>query len=206
MLSGPVWTNLVAPSLYTFALIGSAVGIVVGIGLVFGTASTLQFFHRVNRKVSMRQALKPMEIPRSLETPGARHPVLGVLFLLGGAFVAFALLTQLDAAKTVAALGIKRNLLAAAIAVGTARWFLVAGAFLAIVSGVMMLFFPAAWQALERRSNKWYSTRQMMAGADEMHFGLDRLVEAFPRAAGTIIGAASLISTAAFAILLFVKR
>lgn len=203
MLSGPIWTNVVAPSLYAFALIGSVVGIVVGIGLVASTAATLGFFGRVNRRISMRKALKPMEIPRSLETPGARHPILGTLFLLGGAFVAFALLTQLDPAKTVTALGIKRNVLGAAIAIGTARWFLILGGVLAVVSGVMLLFFPAAWQAVERRSNKWYSTRQMSAGADEMHFGLDRLVEAFPRAAGAIIGVASLVSSAAFAVLLF---
>ena len=206
MLSGPLWTNVLAPALYAFALVGSATGILVSIGLLVSTASTLQFFGRVNRRISMRKALKPLEIPRSLETPGARHPLLGTAFLLGGAFVAFVFLVQLDAAITAAALGIKKNLAVAAVAIGAARWFLIIGALFAMLCGTLLLFFPAAWQALERHSNRWYSTRRMTAGADEMHLGLDRLVEAFPRASGAIIGAASLISTAAFAILLFGKR
>ena len=197
------WSHFIAPTLNAFALAGSLLGLLVGIGLVLSTDSTLAFFRTMNRRVSMRQTTKSLEIPRNVEGPkGGRHPWIGVAFVLGGGYAAFALLTQLDAVRVVAALRIAENPVTAEVLIDTLRWFLIVGGLAAIVFGVMLLFFPRAWNALEKRANYWYSTRQAMRGGEEMHYGLDRLVERFPRAAGAIIGVSSLVSTAAFGILL----
>ncbi len=82
------------------------------------------------------------------------------------------------------------------------RWFLVAGSFTAILTGVMLLFFPQAWRKLEARANHWYSTRQLEIAGDTLHPSLDRIVEAFPRAAGVVILALSLIAAVASGMLL----
>jgi len=200
-----LWTELVAPALNAFALTGSLIGLVIGAGLLLARAQTLEFFRRMNRRVSMRQATRPLEIPRDVEGgPGHRHhPVVALAFLLGGAYAAVVLFTQLDAGRTVKALGISTNPVTAEVLIQTARWFLIIGGLAAIAFGAMLLFAPRAWLALEARANRWHSTRQMMRGAETQYRGLDRWVESYPVAAGIVLVATSLIASAAFAILLF---
>jgi hypothetical protein len=199
-----LWSELIAPTLNAFALAGSLIGMLIGIGLLVSTDSTLAFCRRMNRRISMRQATRVLEVSRDVEgAPGARHPWLGAVFVAGGAYASFMLLTQLDAAKTVAALGVSRNPVTAEVLVETLRWFLIVGGAAAVVFGAMLLFFPRAWGTLEASANRWHSTRQMMRSGDEMHLGLDRWVERFPRASGALIGVLSTVSAAAFAILLF---
>jgi hypothetical protein len=200
-----LWNELLAPTLNAFALTGSLIGLVIGVGLLVATDSTLQFFRRMNRRVSMRQAAKPLEVPRDIEGgPGHRHhPVVAIAFMLGGAYAAFILFTQLSAARTVKELGITHNPVTAEVLVDAARWFLIVGGLAAVALGALMLVRPHAWVALEARANQWKSTRQMMRGGEEPHDLLDRVVERFPRPAGAVLTVASLVASAAFAILLF---
>jgi hypothetical protein len=200
-----LWNDLLAPALNAFALTGSLIGLVIGVGLLVASESTLEFFRRMNRRVSMRQAAKPLEVPRDIEGgPGHRHhPVVAIAFILGGAYASFILFTALDAARTVKELGITRNPVTAEVLVGTARWFLILGGIAAVALGVLMLARPHAWVALEARANEWKSTRQMMRGGDEPHDLLDRVVERYPRRSGAVLTVASLVASAAFAILLF---
>ncbi len=199
-----VWSNLVSPTLNAFALAGSLIGVVIGVGLLLAAKDTVGFFRRMNRRVSMRRTARPLEIPRDIEgTPGRRMPLVGVAYLLGGAYSAVVLFTQLDAARAVQVLGVKENPITFEVLLNALRWFLIVGGLAAVVFGAMLLFAPQAWRALEVRANRWYSTRQLMRGGDEYHEGLDRLVEAFPRAAGVVLCATSMVASVAFAILLF---
>jgi len=69
-----------------------------------------------------------------------------------------------------------------------------------------MLFFPRLLAAFEARMNRWYSTRQLMPSSGEnMKVPLDLLVEGYPRAAGSIIAAASLVVAVAMGILLVAR-
>lgn len=200
-----LWTELLGPTLNAFALTGSLIGLVVGAGLLVARAQTLEFFRRMNRRVSMRQATKPLEVTRDIEGgPGHRHhPVVAIMFLLGGAYAAVMLFTQLDAGRTVKALGISTNPVTAEVLIQTARWFLILGGLAAVAFGAMLLLAPRAWLALEARANRWHSTRQMMRGGETQYEGLDRWVESYPRTAGLVLVATSLVASAAFAILLF---
>ncbi len=199
-----VWSDFVSPTLNAFALAGSLIGVLIGAGLLIARRDTLEFFRRMNYRVSMRRPARPLELSRNIEgTPGRRMPLVGAAFLLGGAYSAFVLLTQLDGARAVAAFGVRQNPVTFEVIADTLRWFLIVGGLAAIVFGAMLLFAPQAWRALEVRANRWYSTRQLLRGADESHEALDRLVEAFPRASGVVLCAASLVASIAFAILLF---
>ncbi|MBV8032614.1 MAG: hypothetical protein JO035_13975 [Betaproteobacteria bacterium] len=200
-----VWSELVSPALNAFALLASLVGLVIAAGLLGPTQATLAAMRRVNRRISLRQATKPLEVPVIIDGPSGarRHPALGVAFMLGGAYAAAVLLLSFDPAAGVAAFRISSNPVTAQVIFESMRWFLIVGGLAGVAVGAMMIFFPAAWQAVEARANRWYSTRQLMRGGDEMHEGLDRWVEAFPRRAGFILGATSLVAAAAFAILLF---
>jgi hypothetical protein len=91
----------------------------------------------------------------------------------------------------------------ALIGIEVAKWLLVAGCAVSVATGVLLLFFPRAWGRVEAVANRWYSSRQLTSGGDDMHLPLDRMVGAFPRTAGGAILILSLASASACALLLF---
>jgi hypothetical protein len=62
----------------------------------------------------------------------------------------------------------------------------------AIVIGVMLINFQEALGKLEVHANRWYSVRKYTVGADSMHLTIDKWVQAFPRASGSVIVIAAL--------------
>lgn len=202
----PLWTQVVLPSLALFGLAGSVLGISVGLGLLLRSAATLRFFDTMNRWVSTRRTLKPLEIPRYVGSPTARKPRWnGLVLLVAGAYVAI-MLWQLDGTKMAALAYGGRYPLLAEILLKAVRWIMVAGGLAAVAVGVMLLFFPAAYPAFEARANHWYSTRQAFTGADTPHMTLDRWVAAYPRVAGAAIASLSVIATFGFIALLLSRR
>ncbi|MGE5640170.1 MAG: hypothetical protein ACM30H_08745 [Clostridia bacterium] len=198
------WYEMLLPALNAFALTGSLIGLVIGVGLLVALDDTLAFFRRMNRRVSLRRATRPLEVPHSIEGPATRRPpALGAAFLVGGAYAAAALSLQFDTAQTVSAMRLASGAALAQVLVEAARWFLVIGGCAAAILGLLILLRPQAWVALEARANEWKSTRQMMRAADEPNDLLDRLVERFPRQAGVLLTVTSLVASAAFAFLLF---
>jgi hypothetical protein len=196
------WSKVVLPSLALFGLAGSVLGIAIGLGLLLRTAATLRFFGTMNRWVSTRRSLKPLEIPRSIGSPTARKPRWnGLVLVVAGAYVSV-VLWQLDGSKLAFAMPHgTRYAVMTGIVFSALRWFMVVGGLAVVAVGVMLLFFPGAYPAFEARANRWYSTRQALSGGDRMHMTLDRWVERFPRAAGLIIACLSLVSALAFAFL-----
>jgi hypothetical protein len=201
------WSQVVLPSLALFGVAGSVLGISVGLGLLFRSAATLRFFDTMNRWISTRRALKPLEIPRYVGSPTARKPRWnGLVLLVAGAYVAI-ILGQLDGAKMVAALAYgARYAMPTEILLKTIRWIMVAGGLAAMAVGAMLLFFPSAYPAFEARANHWYSTRQAFTGGDSPHLTLDRWVAAYPRFAGAVIAFLSVIATLGFVALLLSRR
>lgn len=201
--------QLVIPTLVLFLLVGSLGATLLGLALLLRSAAALRFIARMNRWVSTRRALRPLEIPRTIEALSAarRRPWLGALVAIGAAAALYLLLTRMDSlgSRSASALELKRWL-SVTLPLLTLKWFLVAGSAFSIVAGVMIAAFPRAWSALEQRMNRWYSTRRMLpAGSDDMRMPLEALVEAHPRAAGALITVASLIVAMAMAALLALR-
>jgi hypothetical protein len=194
----PVYQILLT-ALLAFLLAGSLLGIVVGAGLLARSARLEAFLNTMNAWVSTRRALKPVELPRDTGHGGRG---LGVLLLAGGGYSLF-VLAQIPLAKLAALLRVGEPSALSLIAIESAKWLLLAGCAVSVAAGVMLLFFPRAWRAVEERANRWYSSRQLTTGGDDMHLPLDRLAGAHPRAAGGLILALSLASALATALLLF---
>lgn len=199
--------RIVVPAVVLALLVGGIAGVAVGTGLVFRSQATLAFIARMNRWVSTRRALKPLEIPRSLEpasAPSAPQPRLGAFLILGGALVVYVLALRLHLPQVGFASGMRAVLLS--IAIDATRWMLVCGAAAGMALGLLMIFAPARYAGLTVRLNRWYSTRKMIPpAADVMRFALEPQVERHPRAAGWLITVASLAITLAMAILLLTR-
>jgi len=199
--------QLVIPVVVLTLLAGGIAGAALGIGLVLRPACTLAFIGRMNRWVSTRRALKPLEIPRSVEpsaSAGARQPLFGAFLVLGGATVIYVLALRLQLPRVSIAAGPGPVLWA--IAVDTIRWILITGSAAGVMLGLLLLFAPARYAAVTARLNYWYSTRKLISPTgDAMRVTLEPKVEGNPRVAGWLIAAASLAVTLAMATLLFTR-
>lgn len=200
--------RVIVPTLVICLLVGGVASVLFGLALVLRTPQTLVFMRRMNSWVSTRRALKTVEIPRSVGEPSKRGKIgLALFFLVGGAFALYVLLVRLEVPRVALILGVNlKRWFIASVAVQTMKWFLVAGSVLALLVGVLMLFFPGRLTAFEQRMNRWYSTRKLLPpGGEVMKSPLDMLVDLYPRTVGWIIVAASVLVAAAMAVLLATK-
>jgi hypothetical protein len=190
--------QILLTTLLTFLLAGSLLGVVLGAGLFARSARAQAFVGGMNRWVSTRRVLRPVELPHDTGHGGRG---LAVVIVIAGAYALF-VLAQVPVAKVAAVLRVDAGSALGLIAIETMKWLLLTGCALSVAAGVMLLFFPAAWRTVEARANRWYSTRQMTPGGDDMHLPLDRLAETHPRAAGGVILLLSLASSVATVLLL----
>jgi drug/metabolite transporter (DMT)-like permease len=189
--SNLTWQLLVQFLLVLFLVVAVS-GLAVGVGLIASSPKIVGYFHLLNRWVSTRHLLRPVEVPFDTERATHRHHRwLAAAFVLGGLVSVFGLFAGLDATAVGAAFATKRFAPVVAIAVESAKWALIGGSALGVVVGVMLLFYPNAESTLERFANKWVSSRRVTRSWDDMHMNLDALVEAHPRPAGWIIACTS---------------
>ena len=202
-MSDSMWLQLLAPALKVLFLSVSVVGIGLGICLVVRGEATLRTMQGMNRWVSSRRAMKPLEVPHNIE-PVARtgRGGIGIVVAAVGIYALVVLVLQFDPGKLAAALGEHPRYSIVSVAIESLRWLLIAGSALAAVIGVMMLVAPRALTALESVGNRWISSRRLVAGGDTMHVPLDRFTEHHPRVAGALIAGLSLAAAVASVLLL----
>lgn len=184
-----VFYQLLVPSILLFLLIGSVAGVVIGAGLIGLGRPTLEVIRRLNRWVSTRRSLKPVEIPRDFDaTVRHRRLLSGTVFVAASAYSLFFLLEKYDVAGVAAAFGAHNpHLSLITVVVVSLKWFMIFGCVAAFAAGLMLLFFPRTMLAIEAHANRWISTRQLATGGDTMYVSLDRLVEIYPRKSGWVI-------------------
>ncbi len=190
----------------TVVLVFASIGCAVGVGLILSSARTLRFFHVMNRWISTRGALRPMEIPRDTDQfSHRRRRWVGGALIAGGIFSTIGLAAGVDAGAVGAAIAKGDMARLVAIVAGTLRWFLIVGSVAGVVIGGMLCFSPDALATLEKYANQWFSARRVLRGGDDMILTLDRLVEAHPRLSGWILACTALGAAAYAATLLFAR-
>jgi len=188
-----LWWQLLVQVLIVLFLVVAISGLAVGAGLLVSSQRTSQLFHALNRWISTRHVLKPVEVP--VETERVAHQYqrwLAAGFFLGGLIAIFGLVAAVDVAAVSRIVAEQRYATFVAIALDCARWFLILGSAAGVVVGAMLLFYPNAEIMLETFTNKWVSSRRISRSWDDMHMTLDTLVEAHPRPAGIVLCCTSL--------------
>jgi len=187
-------------------LVFASFGFAVGIGLILSSARTLRFFHVMNRWISTRGALRPMEIPRNTdEFSHRRRRWVGGALIAGGIFSAIGLAVGVDDAAVGAACARGDAARLVAIVAEALRWFLMVGSAAGVVIGCMLCFSPDALATVEKYANQWISSRRALRGGDDMHLTLDKLVEAHPLPSGWIL-ACTALGAAVYAVTLLLAR
>lgn len=198
--------RVIIPSVIAIMLAGGLAGLALGCALVINHSATLRFINRMNRWVSTREALAPLDARINVEPAPSSRPVLGAFLVVGGVLAVGFLLVRLDFRTSGYVPGVDaQRLILSSIALQTMKWVLVLGSAFAAIIGAMLLFAPARVRLLERYLNRWHSTEPALAAAEKMHTPLEPRVEAYPRATGCIIAVASLALTVAMTGLLLAR-
>src|SRR5262245_55486899 len=125
---GNLLWQLLVQFLIVLFLVVAVSGLAVGVGLIVSSQRTSQLFHSLNRWISTRHALRPVEVP--LETERVTHQYqrwLAGCFVLGGLVAVFFLITAVDVAAVSKIVANTRYASFVAIALDCVRWFLVLG-------------------------------------------------------------------------------
>jgi hypothetical protein len=193
--------------LAVFFIVGGLAGIAVGTGLIVNGSRTLAFLNNVDHWISMRRAIKPLEVPR--DTTGIVQKymrLLAAIFVVGGAYSLYVLIAQFNADAIIFSFKLGETpALIGLLLLDAIRWFLLAGNLAAVVIGIMMAFFPDKLNALEARGSRWFSDRGFTDVVDRMHTRLDEWVAAAPIAAGWILAIGSFVVVVSYVIMLLIQ-
>jgi hypothetical protein len=184
-------------------LLGGMLVFAVGAGLIVWNDGMQRIFARVNRWVSTRRIMRPLEIPHDSSGFVMRHRrLIAAFFIIGGCYSLVRLGFEYSERASVILLGLRgypanySGWLAESF-----RWLLLLGNAAAIVIGVQLAFFPQQFAAVEKWAGHWVSNRRIAKGADHMNTPLDNWVTAHSRLAGWVFLVIGAVMTVDFAIL-----
>lgn len=188
-----------------FLALGTFLALLYGLALIFRLSWSLELNEKLNRWISTRQAMRPMELSRDIHRPLYRkHRSVGLLVTAGAAVVLYVLLTRYHPAPIIAYFS---RYMRPGVASWLLDWFrgfvLVTNVF-ALLIGLALFLRPSLLKGLEAWANRSYSGRGLSKFLDVMHLGVDRAVTGYPRLFGTAIVIGSLYALGSFAMLLVV--
>ncbi len=203
LLNNVLFDQLLIPAVFLFFLVSGVSGVALGIGLIVFRSRVFRLIGPMNRWVSARKTLKPIEESHDLDRFVHRYRYwFSAIFILGGAFSIFILVTRMHVTVLAAALGASRFSVLVPVVIQSLGALLIVGSVLAVAVGVILGFFPRALAVLEKRMNLWVSSRRIARGVDDPHLPLDRWFQSSPRVAGCVLTVAALILTVNSAVVL----
>ena len=194
--------QLLVSTVVAFLFVTSLLGLVLGLALMLRVSAIRTFMALMNQWVSTRQALKPLEVPVQIAASAGTSRWFGLILVAVGAYAAVVLVGAFDVTRIAFLLKVDPRYSLASVGLDALKWLLVVGSIAASATGIMLLFFPRTWRRVEERANRWYSTRNLELAGDTVYMSLDRLVETYPRASGSVIFLLSLVAAVASSSLL----
>jgi hypothetical protein len=144
------------------------------------------------RRVSMRRATRPLDIPRNVDRVFYRHhKVYGATVVVLAIFLLYVLV--FEGTLQWQALFPEEYRVVGAIVVETARIVLWLASIFALIAGTVVFVRPSALKDLERIANRWVTPRRYTYPLEREYSGLDERLSRYPRAWGTVVAVLSLI-------------
>jgi hypothetical protein len=168
--------------------VGAVFALAAGLLLVFGSETAFRISERMNRWVSTRAAIRPLEEHHSISRPLYRmHRLVGVLICAGALYslIVLGMASGEDAiVKSLKGIGSAQF---SAWLSQSLRTFLLVGNFGALLFGLVFIARPSALKALETWADRRISARRSTKPLEEMRMTTDRFVHAHPRAVGIVV-------------------
>ena len=195
---------IVQQTIFIFLALGAVFSLAFGLLLVLRSEAAFRISERVNRWVSTRAAIRPLEEHHSISRPLYRmHRLVGALICAGALYSLIVLgmpAGEAAIAKSLAGIGPPR--LSAWLS-ESLRIILLVGNFGALLFGLVFIVRPSALKSLEAWADRRISARKSTKPLEEIHLSADRFARAHPRLVGVlvILGSLYVIVNLGFALL-----
>lgn len=181
-------SQIVNQTLVIFLAIGAVFGLAAGLMLVFDSARAFRIGDRLDRWVSTRAALRPLEEHHSIAKPLYRmHRLVGMLICAGALYSLIVLATPSGGAAITKSLSTIGPVRFSAWIAESLRMILVTGNVAALVFGAVFVVRPSALKGLEAWADRRISGRQATKPIEEMHRPADRFARSHPRFVGVLV-------------------
>ncbi len=186
-------SQIVNQSIVIFILVGSAFALVAGLMLLLDSKRALRIAERMDRWVSTRAALRPLEEQHSIARPLYRmHRLVGMLICAGALYA----LLVLGLPGGGSAISKSLDTLGPA---GFSAWvseslhlILLVGNVAAFVFGVVFIVRPSALKRVEAWADRRVSGRKATKPLEEMRRPADDFLRGHPRVVGGLVVLGSL--------------
>jgi hypothetical protein len=186
-------SGIVNQSIFIFLMIGAGFALIAGLLLLFDSRRAFSIGAWLDRWVSTRQVLRPLEKHHSIARPMYRmHRLVGALICAGALYALIVLGTAQGAAamtKSLSGLGSRHFVewLSESL-----RLFLLIGNAGALLFGVFFIVRPSALKRLEAWADRSISGRQATKPLEISRGSADQFVRAHPRMVGALVVLGSL--------------
>lgn len=180
------------PVLYVLVIAGAALGLLVGVMLIFDSARVLRWNDALNAWYSSRRAMRKLEEPVDVKrVVYRRHRLLGIVLFAGALFTLDALLFSFKSAALARALRDLGNPAVLSLVLEAVRVFLIVGNVAAALAAVVLVFRPSLLKGLEAVGDRHYSSRAPTKPLEVMRYQPDEFVKARPRLVGGLVAIGS---------------
>jgi hypothetical protein len=197
-------SQIVNQAVFIFLLVGAAFALIAGLLLLFDSARAFRIAAVLDRWVSTRSALRPLEEHRSIAKPLYRmHRLVGALICAGALYSLSVLGTPAgEAAMTKSLSGIGPVRFSAWVS-ESLRYVLLTGNFFAFIFGLVFIVRPSALKGLETWADRRISGRRSTKPLEEMRRPADQFVREHPKMIGglVILGSAYVMVNLGYALL-----
>jgi hypothetical protein len=186
-------SEIVSQTVFVFLMAGAAFALLTGLMLLIDSKWAFRIGEKLDRWVSTREAIRPLEEFRSVSRPLYRmHRLVGALICAGALYSLIVLGTPSGGAAIMKSLsGIGPKYFAAWIS-ESLRYVLLAGNFGALLFGVVFLVRPSALKSLEAWADRRISERKAVKPLETMRMSADQFVRRHPQAVGVLVVLGSL--------------
>lgn len=185
-------SQIVQQTIFIFLLVGALFALVAGIILVSDSERAFRIGDRLNRWVSTRRAMRPLEEYHSISRPLYRmHRFVGVLICAGALYALVVLGTPYGEAAIMTSLSKIGPPRFASWIAESLRIILLAGNIGALLFGLVFVVRPSALRGLEAWADRRISPREPTKTLERMHHAPDQFVRAHPRLVGGLLIAGS---------------
>lgn len=175
-------------SLAIFLYIAAMLGILLGLLLVFKPELMERINRVANRWISTRHIERLLDRSFSIEHWFYRHHrVLGIAIVLGALHILIYFGFQFDTAYALQHLSSKVPVKLLDIPLDVLKLFLLIGAAVALMAGLIVWLRPSVLRGMEEGANQWVSTRRATKVLDVPHDQLERFVTRHARQIGWLL-------------------
>lgn len=181
-------SGIVQQAIFIFFALGAAFTLAAGLLLVFRSQAAFRISERMNRWVSTRAAIRPLEQHRNISRPLYRtHRLVGALIVAGALYSLIVLGMPSGKSAIVKSLsGIGPAHYSAWLS-ESLRYILLAGNIGALLFGLVFIVRPSALKSLEAWADRRISERRAIKPLEKMHMSADQFLRRHPLTVGVLV-------------------